>query len=54
MVYSSTIELLTGVPVAKDRATAARDFVQIAALHKEVAGFLRFGLGDTATFRIFV
>ena len=32
----------------KHRTTTARNLVKVAALHKKVAGFLRFGLCDTA------
>ena len=32
----------------ENRATIACDFIQIAALHKEVRAFLGFGLGDAA------
>ena len=32
----------------KYRTTTARNLVKVAALHKKVAGFLRFGLCDTA------
>ena len=42
-VYSSVMELLTGVPVA--HATPAGDLVQIAALAEHIAGFLRFAGG---------
>ncbi|WP_300811305.1 hypothetical protein, partial [uncultured Acetatifactor sp.] len=32
----------------ENHATVARNFVQIAALHKEVGAFLGFGLGNAA------